>query len=406
MPDLSSYRRAPSVSPASAPSSASPSRSPAITASPWTLGVRGLAAGVALTLAMASPVAHAGTITRVQVSAVEGPAAPEDVGSDASPSDGAGEDAAAEGAIPPPADETFIEDPILLDSQARAAFDAQDYLSAAIRWEQAAEITEENDDNHLMRVVMVLNAVTAYEQVFAETGDLGNLDRARDLMRAYLKSCKEAYTPTGCNGFSETNEVRARLQSVNEEILAYTPPKVVRVPPEGDVAVGGRPFDRTYEPYPLPPWSVLSVFIGAASIAGGTAMIIHGTNPKFAVADDGTAGELSARDGGTGTGTTGTGTGTGTGTTGGGTTGGTTGGTGTGTGSTGTSTLGEFELPPETKGRLLIGFGSLIAALGVGMIVYGGISLAKYRRINRRERVAFTPSLGRTGAGFSISGRF
>ena len=39
-------------------------------------------------------------------------------------------------------------------------------------------------------------------------------------------------------------------------------------------------------------------------------------------------------------------------------------------------------------------------------IVYGGITLAKYRRLNRRERLAFTPSIGRAGAGLSVSGRF
>ena len=273
-----------------------------------------------------------------------------------------------------------VEQGFQLGHQADQAFDAGNYGEAARLYTRALEQLSENESNHVMRSVLIANGVTSYEQLYATSHDVDYLRRAQRVLQDYLRACKTKYG-TGCERHPETQESRARLQQINASIEVAVPARA-KIPPEIGVAPGGKPYDLTVRLPPTPSW-IAPAMAGGVLLAGGGAAVIYfsATADKY--------GPIYQRDGEFGeTADTTTGTDTTT--------------TGTSSGGTG------VELSPETKGKLLIGFGAFLAAAGIGLVVLSSMRLARHKRINRQRArtLAVTPTFNRHGGGLALSGRF
>ncbi len=285
------------------------------------------------------------------------------------------------GAPAPP--EMTADQAKVVDEAARKAFDAGDYRKAAADWDRAVRQTAETPQTHLTRYTDVVNAVTSYQQVYEESGDSASLEAAAALLRVYLQQCYEAYG-NRCGGLDETRAAKTQLQAADRMVLEHTTPEVQAVPPEEGHAVGGRSFDKPTEPVAVPEWAYATIVLGAGVAAGGTALIVYGTDDKFS--SDASAYDFDYRAGDTdGSDTDGSDT----------------------TGSTGNGDF-NIDLDPETRGKILIGLGSVVAAIGVGLIIHSAIVIGKNRRLNRRrrDRLALHPAFGNNAAGLSVSGRF
>jgi hypothetical protein len=278
-----------------------------------------------------------------------------------------------------------------------AAFDAENYGEAARLYTKALELLSENETNHVQRSVILANCITAYEQVYATSREVDHLKTAQRILQEYLRACKAKHG-NGCDRYIETQEARARLQSVMAEI-DIAAPKHKKIPPEIDRAPGGKPYDIAVKLPPAPSW-IAPTMVGGVLVAGGGAALMY-----YAATDDkyGPIYERGLGDTDTGTDTT-TDTGTDTTTD----TGTDTTTDGTDTGATGGSTVSGLELPPETKGKLLIGLGAFLAAAGIGFVILGAMGIAKHRRLNRKraQALAVTPTFGRGSAGLALTGRF
>lgn len=318
-------------------------------------------------------------------------AAPDAPSSDAEATEPAATEASDTPASDAPATPSMTADQArVLDDAARKSFDAGEYGQAAADWDRAVRNTEETQQDHLERYSYTTNAVTSYQQVFVISGDTEALAASAALLRVYLQQCEAAYGAR-CSSLDETKTAREQLREADRKVLEHQVPPILQPPPEEGLAIGGRPLDQPEERIPMPPWAYATLIVGAGIAAGGTAMIVHGTNDKFQAADDTTA--LAFYGGGIGD-TDGSDSGD---------TSGDTDGT-PDSGSTGVS----IDISEETKGKLLLGFGGLVAAIGVGLIVHGAIVIGKNRRLNRRrdERLAVQPTFGTNTAGLSVSGRF
>ena len=270
------------------------------------------------------------------------------------------------------------------DVQARAAFDGGNYRTAGELWTLALDETPEGKKTHIDRYVMLINGVNAYKQVYAETNEQEALYSGRSMIHAYMRACKSAYD-VRCNGYSETDDARVILAEVQELIDNSEDTKVRRGPPEYNTAVGGRPLDVSQRRDPLPKWTLVATIGGVAVIGGGAYLLYWArTQPRFQTdsTDETAIARFAEEDDGTGdTGDTGD--------------------TGTTTTSTTAATLSD-----ETKGKMYTTLGIGGIAVGVGFIVLGALGIRKHRRINRRENVALSPSLGPCGGGLLLQGRF
>ncbi len=265
-----------------------------------------------------------------------------------------------------------------LDASARAAFDSGDFASAGQQWALALEATPEDKQSHIARSVMLINAVNAYKQVYAESRDRDALFSGREVIHAYMRSCKYTYD-LRCNSYSETDDARERLAELTALIDESEDLELAPAPPEYNTAIGGRPMDVRRHHEPLPPWTVISAVGGAALIGGGAYLLYWArTEPKFqAEADTAIARFAEGDDTDTGTDTT--------------------------TDSDSSTTV---SLSDETKGKIYTGFGISGIAIGVGFIVLGALGMRRVHRINRKENLALRPAIGRDGGGLVLLGRF
>lgn len=279
-----------------------------------------------------------------------------------------------------------------------AAFDAENYGEAARLYTKALELLSENETNHVQRSVILANCITSYEQVYATTREVDHLRTAQRILQEYLRACKNKHG-TGCDRYIETQEARARLQSVMAEI-DIAAPRRNRIPPEIDRAPGGKPFDIAVKLPPAPSW-IAPTMVGGVLVAGGGAALMY-----YAATDEQYGPIYDRAFADTADTTTDTGLDTTTDTSTDGTVDTTT--DGTDTGASGGSTVSGLELPPETKGKILIGLGAFLAAAGIGFVILGAMGISKHRRANRRraQALALSPSFGRGSAGLSLTGRF
>ena len=269
-----------------------------------------------------------------------------------------------------------VEAGLELSDQADQAFDAGDYLSAARLYGKALELLSENQTNHMTRSVVLANAVTTHEQLYATNGELNHLRTAQRLLQEYLRACKTKHG-TGCERYPETQEARTRLQAVSKRIDEAVP-QIKRIPPELDKAPGGKAYDLAVE-QPSPPGWIGPAIAGGILLAGGGAAVIYyaATAEKY--------GPIYTREGEVDT----------------------DGGADT-DGADGSVSSTTIDITPEVKGKLLIGVGAFMAAAGIGFAVLGAMRLAKHRRINRTraESLAVVPAFGRGSAGLALTGRF
>ncbi len=272
------------------------------------------------------------------------------------------------------------------DEQARAAFDGGNYRTAGELWSLALEVTPEGKKTHMNRSVMLINAVNAYKQVYAETQEREALFSGRSTIHAYMRACKSAYD-VRCNGYAETDDARELLAEVTELIDNSEDMTLLRAPPEYNTAIGGRPLDVSKRRDPLPAWTLVATIGGIAVIGGGSYLLYWArTEPRFQT-DESTdtaiarfADEDTTTDDGTGTGTD------------------------DGTGTTTSTTAAT--LSDETKGKMYTALGIGGIAAGVGFVVLGALGIRKHRRLNRRENIALSPSFGPSGGGMVLRGRF
>lgn len=278
------------------------------------------------------------------------------------------------------------------DTAASLAFDAGDYREAARLWVRGLEALPENESNHMMRSAMLMNAVTAYEQLYVESGDADMLKRAQLVVGDYLKACKKRWG-NGCDRLPETADARKRMEELLARIDAASP-KVQKIPPEIDTAPGGRSFNRMVRLPPAPAWIGPTFAGGLALIGGGVGLLYFAkTDDRFKTTstDQALAGRVDWRSADTDT--------TGADTTSGGDTT-----SGTSSGSSTTVT----ELAPETKRDICVAFGTVAIAAGIGLVVLASLRLARHRRINgeRSSVLTWSPTLGPSGGGLAVSGRF
>ncbi|MBZ5710463.1 hypothetical protein [Nannocystis pusilla] len=279
------------------------------------------------------------------------------------------------------------------DAEASAQFDEGDYREAARLWVKALEALSENESNHSVRSAMLLNAVTAYEQLFVETGEVEMLQRGQLIIGDYLRTCKKRYG-TACDRYPETADARKRLEELMKRI-DEAQPKVKKIAPEIDTAPGGRPFNRAIMQPSAPPWIGAAFAVGTVMAAGGVALTYWArTSPRFDPVDETLPerGRVRFREEGDGT-DTGTDPGTD---------------TGTDTGGDSAGVLTQVELRPEVKGDLVTVAGVFVAVAGVGLIVLASVKLAKHRRLNRERasQLSLFPTFNRGGGGIGLSGRF
>ncbi|MDC0674513.1 hypothetical protein [Nannocystis radixulma] len=282
------------------------------------------------------------------------------------------------------------------DVEASARFDEGNYREAARLWVKALEALSENESNHTVRSAMLLNAVTAYEQLYVETGEVEMLKRGQLIIGDYLRACKKRYG-TGCDRFPETADARKRLEELMKRI-DEAQPKIKKIAPEIDTAPGGRPFNRMVKQPAAPPWIGAAFAVGTVMAAGGVALAYWArTSPRFDPVDETLAerGRVRFREEGDGTDT-------------GGDTGTDTGDTGGDTGGDSAGVLTQVELRPEVKGDLVTVAGVFVAIAGVGLIVLASVKLSKHRRLNRERasELSLFPTLNRGGGGIGLSGRF
>lgn len=280
------------------------------------------------------------------------------------------------------------------DAEASMRFDEGNYREAARLWVKALEALAENQSNHATRSAMLLNAITAYEQVFVETSDVEVLKRAQLVIGDYLRTCKKRYG-SGCDRYTETADARKRL----EDLLAridQAQPKIKKIAPEIDTAPGGRPYDRMIKQPAAPAW-IGPAFAAGVALAGGGAALTYWarTSDRFdpEPVDVAASTKISFRDmhdtGTTDPGTDDPGTDTGT--------------------DTGTTATPQTEaLRPEIRGDLVTVAGVFMAAAGVGLVVLASIKLAKHRRINRERSAVLSvvPAVSPVGGGIGLHGRF
>ena len=281
-----------------------------------------------------------------------------------------------------------VEVGLELSDQADRAFDSGDYVLSARLYSKSLEMISENETNHMTRSVVLANAVTSYQQLYASTREVSHLRTAQRILQEYLRACKTKHG-VGCERFAETQEARARLLQINSEIDVAAPIRQ-KIPPEIGAAPGGKPYDLTVQLPPPPSWIIPTIVGGLAIAGGGSALIYYAaTADKYGPIynRDGTTTGDSSTDGSADT--------DGSDTDGSSTT-------------TTTSSADSIELAPETKGKLLIGVGAFLAAAGIGLVVLGGMRLAKHRRLNREraQTLAIVPSFGRGSAGLTLTGRF
>ncbi len=277
------------------------------------------------------------------------------------------------------------------DTAASLAFDAGDYREAARLWVRGLEALPENESNHVMRSAMLMNAVTAYEQLYVESGDVEMLKRAQLVVGDYLKACKKRWG-NGCDRLPETADARKRMEELLARIDSASP-KVQKIPPEIDTAPGGRSFNRMVKLPPAPAWIGPTFAGGLALIGGGVGLLYFArTDDRFKTTstDQALAARVDWRSADTDT--------TGADTTSGGD---------TTSGTSGSSTT-VTELAPETKRDICVAFGTVAIAAGIGLVVLASLRLARHRRINRERSSVLTwsPTLGPSGGGVAVSGRF
>lgn len=381
--------------------------------------VRGLALGLTAVLSLTSPVTDAAPSRTKNKPKVETPAAGDETIPDSREPDEAG----PKPAIPPPmvtpatpgpttssttpsttssttpstpppikrVNRGTLEQGLELSDQADRKFDEGDYTEAARLYAKTLQLLSENDSNHVTRSIVLANGVTAHEYLYATAGDVEELRKAKLLLQDYLRICKTKWG-VRCEVYPETQEARNRLKTVMETIDRAAPLRP-RIPPEIDSAPGGKSYDLTVDLPPPPQW-IGPAFVGGVLLAaGGSAVIWHGaTNDAYGPIVDRSlhADTADTTDSSTDTGVDTSDTAD----------------TSTDTGSTSTNI--DYEIPAATKGKLLIGLGTFLVAAGVGVIALSAIALAKHRRINkqRAQRLAVTPSFGRSSAGFVVSGSF
>jgi hypothetical protein len=271
-----------------------------------------------------------------------------------------------------------VEQGLELSDQGDVAFDAGDYLGASKLYGRALDLLSENESNHVTRAVILANAVTTHEQLYATTGDIDHLRVAQRLMQDYLKACKTKHG-IGCERYSETQETRTRLLALSKRIEEARPLSK-KIPPEIDTAPGGKPYDLAVD-QPSPPGWIGPAIAGGILLAGGGAAVIYyaATADKFGPIYQ-REGEVADTDGSADT-------------------------DGTDSSSTTATTI---DITPEMRGKLLIGVGAFMAAAGLGFAVLGSLRLAKHRRLNRSraQSLAVVPAFGRGSAGLALSGRF
>lgn len=371
---------------------------------------RGVALGLAAVLVVTSPIVLAAPAPALP--SVDDDAATDSASEPAAPAAAAPADA-ANSAVPPPmvtpatpgwsgtttppvkrVNKGSLEQGLELSDQADRKFDEGDYAEAARLYTRTLNLLSENDSNHVTRSIVLANGVTAYEYLYATTGDVEMLRRAKLLLQDYLRNCKTKWG-TRCDAYSETLEAQSRLKKVMASIDRAAPLRP-KIPPEVDTAPGGKSYDLTVDLPPPPAW-IGPAFVGGVLLsAAGSVVIWHGaTSDNY-----GPIVERSLLDTNDTADTADTGLDTGVDTDG--TTDTTTDGTTT------SSSSGDFELSPDTKGKLIIGLGTFLAVAGVGAVILSAMSLAKHRRINRSraQQLALVPAVGRGSAGFVLSGRF
>lgn len=279
------------------------------------------------------------------------------------------------------------------DMEASAKFDQGQYVEAARLWVRALEALPENETNHMTRAAILSNAITAYEQIYVENGDIEVLKRGQLVVSDYLRACKKRHG-SGCDRYPETVDARERLKSLTARIDTAQP-KINKVPPEIDTAPGGRPFNRMIKLPATPAW-IPPTFIGGIALAGGGAGLMYfaATDSRFDATTTDTATESTKVDFREAD------------TTGGDTTDGSTD-SGTTDGSSSSSASG-LELSPQVKGDILFALGAFMIAAGVGLVVLSSIKLAKHRRLNRERSavLSIVPTLNRGGGGLGLHGRF
>ena len=289
-----------------------------------------------------------------------------------------------------------LEQGLELSDQADRKFDEGDYAEAARLYGKTLQLLAENDSNHVTRSIVLANGVTAHEYLYATAGDVEELRKAKLLLQDYLRICKTKWG-VRCEVYPETQEARNRLKTVMATIDRAAPLRP-KIPPEIDSAPGGKSYDLTVYLPPPPQW-IAPAFVGGVLLAaGGSAVIWHGaTNDAYgplverslhADTADTTDTSTDTSDSSTDTGDTSTDTGTDT--------------------SSSSSSIQAYELSASTKGKLLIGVGTFLVAAGIGVVALSAAALAKHRRINkqRAQRLAVTPTFGRSAAGFVVTGSF
>lgn len=282
-----------------------------------------------------------------------------------------------------------------LAAQASENFDAGRYQIAADLWMQAVNILPEQREFRLQRAVMVENAAIALEEVAKQVQDDNTaVERERKLLSRYLETCVDVYGST-CNEFSETIRLRERLQKSWQMEQALQPTKAeIQRSIELGRTLGGNPVPPPRKsPEPVPKTAIAAFVFGFAMMGGGTALIIYGSGDQFLKANMANQAQASFRrfnlaaedepiDDSTDTDNT------------------------SGTPSSGTTNLTPtFQLSPKQKGGLMIGAGSFVAAMGIGLVVLGSMQVAKHRRL-RRKYVQLSPHISPVQAGVVLSGRF
>lgn len=376
--------------------------------------VRGLALGLTAVLSLTSPVTDAAPAKTKNKPKVETPAA----GDENIPDSREPDEAGPKPAIPPPmvtpatpatttptttpttappakrVNRGTLEQGLELSDQADRKFDEGDYAEAARLYGKTLQLLAENESNHVTRSIVLANGVTAHEYLYATAGDVDELRKAQLLLQDYLRNCKTKWG-VRCEVYPETQEARNRLKTVMATIDRAAPIRP-KIPPEIDSAPGGKAYDLTVYLPPPPQW-IAPAFVGGVLLAaGGSAVIWHGATDdaygpiveRSLHADTADTADTSDTSVDTGVDTADTAD------------------TSTDTGSTSTNI--DFEIPAATKGKLLIGLGTFLVAAGIGVVALSAAALAKHRRINkqRAQRLAVTPSFGRSSAGFVVSGSF
>jgi hypothetical protein len=237
-----------------------------------------------------------------------------------------------------------------------ALYSASDYAGAIEKFTEALKaVTLASDLDPAVRGALIYNLGKAHVKAYAIDEDASHLRMARDLFERHIDEARQY-------GYEEDEMARAQeeLASVEDQ-LAEIEAQAAAAP--GEPTKPDQPASKDTDKGRKRGLGIGLLVGGSALVAGGIGMLAFGSGFRRAA-------ENEVEDPGNPT-----------------------------------TEEQDFLNREIRKGRIWMGAGGAVMALGVAGVVFGAVILARAKK-NRKAKVTLAPTFGTSWAGAAISGRF